>query len=153
MRVLDFIPGTPFLTARTLEIPEPIGSSPEIEARLLNLRRLSIDASRLLPQVPQELIVALESADPAGALADLAAMFMDIKPKEKQEILEAIDPVARLLSERIEVLRLSNEIGLQTKATFDERQARQSFASRWRRSSGSSGRAMARPRRSRRARR
>jgi hypothetical protein len=35
MRMLDFIPGTPFLTARALEIPEPIGSSPEIEARLL----------------------------------------------------------------------------------------------------------------------
>lgn len=53
---------------------------------------------------------------------------MDIKPKEKQEILEAVDLAARmdrvswLLSERIEILRLSNEIGLQTKATFDERQ-------------------------------
>ncbi|MER9432966.1 hypothetical protein [Mesorhizobium sp. M0408] len=44
MRVLDFIPGTPFLTARALEIPEPASSSPEIEARLLKeLRRLSID--------------------------------------------------------------------------------------------------------------
>jgi ATP-dependent Lon protease len=31
MRVLDFIPGTPFLTARALEIPEPASSSPEIE--------------------------------------------------------------------------------------------------------------------------
>ena len=74
------------------------------------------------------MIVALESTQAAGALADLAASFMDIKPKEKQEILELVDlvarmdKVARLLSERIEVLRLSNEIGLQTKATFDERQ-------------------------------
>jgi ATP-dependent Lon protease len=33
-----------------------------------------------------------------------------------------MDKVARLLSERIEVLRFSNEIGLQTKATLDERQ-------------------------------
>jgi ATP-dependent Lon protease len=94
MRILDFIPSTPFLTARALEIPEPIGSSPEIEARLLNLRRPLIDASRLLSEVPQELIVALESAEPAGVLTDLAATFIDIKPKEKQEILEAIDPVA-----------------------------------------------------------
>jgi ATP-dependent Lon protease len=128
MRILDFIPGTPFLTARALEIPEPASNSSEIEARVLNLRRLSIEAASLLPQVPQELIVALESTESAGALADLAASFMDIKPKEKQEILESVDlvarmdKVARLLSERIEVLRLSNEIGLQTKATFDERQ-------------------------------
>ena len=53
---------------------------------------------------------------------------MDIKPQEKQEILETIDlalrmdKVSRHLAERIEVLRLSHEIGQQTKATFDERQ-------------------------------
>ena len=53
---------------------------------------------------------------------------MDIKPQEKQEILETIDlalrmdKVSRYLAERIEVLRLSHEIGQQTKATFDERQ-------------------------------
>jgi ATP-dependent Lon protease len=73
MRMLDFLPGTPFLTARALELPEPIGNSPEIEARLLKLRRLSVDAASLLPQAPQELIVALESTEPAGGLADLAA--------------------------------------------------------------------------------
>jgi ATP-dependent Lon protease len=127
-RLLDFIPGTPFLTTRALEIPELVKSSPEIKARLLNLRRLSIDAASLLPQAPQESIVALESTEPAGALADLAASFMDIKPKEKQAILDPVDLVPRIdkvgqiLPERIEVLRLSNEIGLQTTATFDERQ-------------------------------
>ena len=53
---------------------------------------------------------------------------MDIKPEEKQEILETIDVVrahgqgVALLAQRIEVLRLSQEIGQQTKATLDERQ-------------------------------
>jgi ATP-dependent Lon protease len=53
---------------------------------------------------------------------------MDIKPQEKQEILETVDlalrmdKVSRHLAERIEVLRLSNEIGQQTKAAFDGRQ-------------------------------
>ncbi|RAZ88821.1 hypothetical protein DPM33_20490 [Mesorhizobium hawassense] len=62
-------------------------------------------------EVPQELILVLECPEPAGTLADLAASFVDIKPKEKPEILESvdlvvarIDKVARLLSERIEVL-------------------------------------------------
>ena len=54
--------------------------------------------------------------------------IMDIKPEEKQEILETIDltarmdKVSRLLAQRIEVLRISHEIGRQTKAAFDERQ-------------------------------
>src|SRR5437764_6648254 len=53
---------------------------------------------------------------------------MDIKPEEKQEILETVDitarmdKVSRLLAHRIEVLRLSQEIGQQTKAALDERQ-------------------------------
>ena len=53
---------------------------------------------------------------------------MDVKPDEKQEILETIDvaarvdKVSRMLAQRIEVLRLSQEIGRQTKAAIDERQ-------------------------------
>src|SRR6202140_4291950 len=53
---------------------------------------------------------------------------MDIEPQDKQEILETIDlgarmeKVSRHLAERLEVLRLTAEIGQKTKATFDERQ-------------------------------
>src|SRR6202042_3494605 len=63
-----------------------------------------------------------------SALADLAVSYMDVKPEEKQEILETvdvsarIDKVSRLLAHRIEVLRLSQEIGRQTKTALDERQ-------------------------------
>ncbi|MCA6116169.1 endopeptidase La [Bradyrhizobium sp. WSM 1738] len=128
MRVLDFLPGTPYLVARVLHIPEPATSSPEIEARFLNLQRQAIEAAQLLPQAPQELIAVLQGTTSPSTLADLATSYMDIKPQEKQEILETIDlslrmeKVSRHLAERIEVLRLSNEIGQQTKATFDQRQ-------------------------------
>src|SRR6478609_4517572 len=128
IRVLDFLPGTPFPEARVLNIPEPTTNSPEIEARFLNLQRQAIEATELLPQPPQELIAILQSTTSPAALADLATSYMDIKPQEKQEILETVDvalrveKVSRHLAERIEVLRLSNEIGQQTKATFDGRQ-------------------------------
>ena len=55
---------------------------------------------------------------------------MDIKPQEKQEILETIDlalrmeKVSRHLAERIEVLRLSNEIGQQTRGDLRRAPAR-----------------------------
>jgi ATP-dependent Lon protease len=52
IRVLDYLPGTPFLAARVLHIPEPTTSSPEIEARFLNLQRQAIEAAELLPQAP-----------------------------------------------------------------------------------------------------
>jgi ATP-dependent Lon protease len=127
-RVLDFFPGTPFLVARVLWIAEPATSSPEIEARFLNLQRQAIEAIQLLPQTPPELLAAFQSTTSPAALADLATSYMDIKPQEKQEILETVDlskrmeKVSQYLAERLEVLRLTNEIGQKTKAAFDERQ-------------------------------
>ncbi|WP_431204429.1 endopeptidase La [Bradyrhizobium betae] len=127
-RILDFLPGTPFLAARFQQIPEPTTSSPEIEARALNLQRQAIEAIELLPQAPPELTAMFQSTTAPGALADLATSFMDIKPQDKQEVLETIDltlrveKVSKHLAERLEVLRISNEIGQKTRASFDERQ-------------------------------
>lgn len=126
--IQDFLPGTPFPAARVLHIPEPSATSPEIEARFLNLQRQAIEAIQLLPQAPPELVGVFQSTTAPGALADLTASYMDIKPQDKQEILETIDlssrmeKVSKFFAERLEVLRLTNEIGQQTKATFDERQ-------------------------------
>ena len=127
-RILDFLPGTPFPVARFLQIHEPTTSSPEIEARFLNLQRQAIEAIQLIPQAPPELVAVFQSTTSAAALADLATSYMDIKPSEKQEILETVDlskrmeKVSAFLAERLEVLRLTNEIGQKTKAAFDERQ-------------------------------
>jgi ATP-dependent Lon protease len=127
-QVVEFIGGWPFLVARVLRIPEPETRNPEIEARFVHLRGQAVEALELLPQAPKELIGAIQSIDAPGALADLATSYMDVKPEEKQEILETIDitarmeKVSRLLAHRIEVLRLSAEIGQQTKAALDERQ-------------------------------
>ena len=128
VRILDFLPGTPFPAARVLHIPEPTTTSPEIEARFLNLQRQAVEAIQLLPQAPPELLASIQATTSPGALADLATSYMDIKPQEKQEILETVElaprmeKVSRFLAERLEVLRLTNEIGQQTKAAFDERQ-------------------------------
>jgi ATP-dependent Lon protease len=127
-RVLDYLPGTPFPAARVLHIPEPTTTSPEIEARFLNLQQQAVEAVQLLPQAPPELVAALQSTTSPAALADLTTSYMDIKPQDKQEILETIDlsqrmeKVSRHLAERLEVLRLTHEIGQKTRATFDERQ-------------------------------
>jgi len=127
-QIVEYLSGWPFMVARVTRVPEPGFSSPEIEARFVNLKAQAVEAVELLPQVPADLLAAVQSIDQPGALADLATAYMDIKPEEKQEILETIDvaarmdKVARLLAHRIEVLRLSQEIGRQTKTALDERQ-------------------------------
>ncbi len=126
-RVIEYLSGWPFFVVRAERIPEPHPSSDEIEARFVHLRGQAIEAVRLLPQAPNELLAALQGIDSPGALADMVAAFMDATPDEKQEILETVDVgarmerVSRLLAHRIEVLRLSQEIGRETKASLDAR--------------------------------
>ena len=127
-QILEFYPGWPFLVARVLRIPEPDARSPEIEARFVHLKAQATEAMQLMPQAPEDLLAAIQAITSAAALADLTTAYMDLKPEEKQEILETIDisarmeKVSRMLAHRIEILRLSQEIGRQTKAALDERQ-------------------------------
>ena len=126
-RVVDYLTGWPFFVAKTERIPEPSPTSNEIEARFVHLKGQAIEAIQLLPQAPNELLATIQGVDSPGALADLVATFMDATPDEKQEILETVDigarmeRVSRLLAHRIEVLRLSQEIGRETKASLDSR--------------------------------
>ncbi len=126
--VTEFLTGWPYFVARVLRIPDADTLTPEIEARFLHLQRQAIEALELLPQAPQEMISTIQAVTSPGALADLAVAYMDIPSSEKQEILETVnlavrmEKVSRLLAHRIEVLRLSQEIGRQTKAALDQRQ-------------------------------
>jgi ATP-dependent Lon protease len=127
-RVVEFLEGWPFMVARVVRLPESSALTSEIEARFMNLKSQTLEALQLLPQVPQELVAAVQNIESPGGLADLAIAYMDVKPEEKQEILETVDVaarierVSRLLAHQIEVLRLTREIGQQTKASLDERQ-------------------------------
>ena len=73
-------------------------------------------------------MTAIQAIAPPGALADLAAAYMDIKPEEKQEILETIDLTARMdkvsrcWPSASRCCGCRQEIGQQTRAALDERQ-------------------------------
>ena len=127
-QVEEFLHEKPFFRARVRLVVEPEQRSPDIEARFINLKRMALEALQLLPQVPSDLVGAVQGAASPSGLTDLVAAYLDFEADKKQELIETIDPVARvdkvtaILAHRIEVLRLTAEIGRQTKATFDERQ-------------------------------
>ena len=127
-RVREFIDGHPFLAARVEVIEEKDATGAEVEARMLQLRQRAIEALGLIPNAPAELVSAVQTTASAGALADFVAGTMDLKPAEKQEILETrdvqsrLDRVLWLLAYRIEVLRLSRDIGQQTQDAMGAKQ-------------------------------
>ena len=127
-RVLEFLPGWPFLVARAQMIDSKDESNADIEARFLQLKAQAVEAIQLLPSAPEELTVVVQGMTSPALLADMVANLLDIKNDDKQDLLETFDLKRRLdkvlehLSERVGVLRISKEIGDKTKKEFDERQ-------------------------------
>jgi ATP-dependent Lon protease len=128
-RVLEFLEGYPFIVARIERLSETSGTGNKaIEARLLQLRERAAQVLRLQPQVPDEMVSAVQNIEAPGPLADLVAGYLDIKAPEKQELLEELDLQSRLdrllelMQHRIEVLELSREIDQSTKANLEKRE-------------------------------
>jgi ATP-dependent Lon protease len=109
-------------------IAEPADRTPEIDARFHQLRERGVEILRLIEQAPPELAGTVRSIEQPGALADFVTGLLDLTPFEKQEILETIALLPRLdrvisrLAYRHEVLRLSHDIGQQTRAAMEGRQ-------------------------------
>ena len=127
-RVLDAVGGFPYLVARVEYLNDSGSAHPEVEARALYLKQKAAEAISLLPQAPAELANSVQAIESPSTLADTIASFLDVKPTEKQELLEVLDlrerleRVATLLTKRVEVLKLSRQIEQQTKDAIDDRQ-------------------------------
>jgi ATP-dependent Lon protease len=127
-RLLQVVRETPFLAARIEILPEPEEKTADVEARMEFLKQRAVEALSLLPQVPAELARTINGVDSPGQLADLIVSFMDIKPEEKQDLLETLDlkarldKVVKLLAHRVEVLKITRDITEQTQAALGERQ-------------------------------
>lgn len=128
VRVVEFLSGYPFYVARVERLEEPAVEGKEHEAHLQLLKERALELLRLLPQTPAELLNAVKGMTASSSLADLVASFMDIKPEERQEILETldvsrrIDKLLQLLSYRIEILQLQEKISDQTKEQMNKQQ-------------------------------
>jgi ATP-dependent Lon protease len=128
IRMLDIVNGSDPRAVRIERIPEPQTGGADIDARFHQLRERSLEALSLLENSPPELAAAIQSVEQPGQLADMAASLMDLSPAEKQEVLETIPLLPRLdrllwrLAYRLEVLRLSADIGKRTRETMAGRQ-------------------------------
>lgn len=128
IRLKAFMPDLPFLVASYSPIEESDERSAEIDARFLQLKERALEALGLLQGIPEEFINTIAAIDRPSALVDLVAQHMDLESQEKQDILETTDLKTRLdrmidlLGYRIEVLKLSQDIGRQTQEKLTAQQ-------------------------------
>ena len=128
-RVLDYLEGFAYTVAKIERIVDaPVHNVKEIEARFMRLKERAVEVLQLLPQVPQEMVNAVQGVEAPDTLADLVAGYIDIKAAEKQVLLEEVDLQKRMdlvlevLLHRIEVLNLSRDIDKRTKASLGQRE-------------------------------
>jgi ATP-dependent Lon protease len=125
-RILEFLDGFPFAVVRVQYIDDPARSDPEIEGRGRALKERALETLQLLPQVPQEMSVALQGIDDPAQLANVIASVLDIAPEEKQALLEIFDLKTRLdrllelLARRIEVLKISRDVADRTRESIGD---------------------------------
>ena len=118
----------PYYRAAVVPLPDHEVRDQEVEALVLNLRRLFQEAVDLSPNLPAELAIMALNIDEGGMLADMIASNLNLSMEEKQEVLEIteIKPrlrrVTELLTRQLESLELSHQIQDQVKAGMDKSQ-------------------------------
>jgi ATP-dependent Lon protease len=127
VRIETIIRGAPHPVVSLHRIAEPAGHSAEIDGRMEQVRSRSLEILDLIEQAPPELAATIRSIEAAGALADFVTGLLNLTPAEKQEILDTVALLPRLdltitrLAYRYQVLKLSHDIGLQTRQAMEGR--------------------------------
>jgi ATP-dependent Lon protease len=99
-----------------------------LEALMRNVKEALEKSAGLGKPIATEVIVIANNMDEPGRLADLAASNLELKVETAQEVLAAIDPVARLrrvhelVAKELEVLAMQQEISSQAKGEMDRSQ-------------------------------
>ncbi len=129
-RVAEVRRERPFLEARIEQLDDlPYDpESVEKEALLRSAKRCLDRASSLGKNLPSEVLSIAEGLDDPGRLGDLIASNLDLKVEEAQQLLEVLDPVARLkrahelLQRELNLLHMQREIDSMARDEMDRSQ-------------------------------
>ncbi len=129
-RIRGFTSTRPFLKARIDRVADldydP--SSIEKEALMRSVKKSIERAASLGKNLPSEVLVIAGNLEDPGRLADLTASNLDLKVSEAQEVLELLDPVARLkrvhdlLKREMDLLSMQREIDSMARDEMDRSQ-------------------------------
>ena len=129
-RIESYTHSRPHMMAKISRVGDPGGDpdSIEKEALMRSARRLLDRASSLGKNLPSEVMVIANNLEDAGRLADLTASNLDLKLEESQEVLETLDPIARLkrvhdfLKRELDLLSMQREIDSLARDEMDRSQ-------------------------------
>lgn len=128
-RMSGFAGENPYFKVNLERVNEPVPApSLEIEALMRTVRNQLSQAVSLGKGISPEVLVVVENMEDAGSLADVIASNIGLKVSEAQEVIEIIDPLARLrrikdlLARELELLSMQADIQTQAKEEMGKNQ-------------------------------
>ena len=115
-----------YLVAKVVEMPDVVDNSPEIKALCNHLTNEFRRAMNLGKSVDFLVFMNIMSDNSPYEFADLIASVLDVKPSERQELLEITDVRKRLekitdfLSKELKILELEKRIASKTQERFEK---------------------------------
>jgi ATP-dependent Lon protease len=115
-----------YLMAKVVEVPDIVDNSPEVKALCNHLTSEFRRAMNLGKTVDFLVFMNIMSDNSPYEFADLIASVLDIKPSERQELLEIMDVKIRLekiteiLAKELKVLELEKRITSKTQERFEK---------------------------------
>jgi len=126
VKIVSYEQKAPFLLAKVVEVPDILTNTPEIKALCNHLTNEFRKAMNLGKFVDFLVFMNVMSENTPIQLANLVSSVLDLKPSEKQELLEETNTKKRLarlisyLSKEIKVLELEKKIASKTQERFEK---------------------------------
>ncbi len=127
-RIEKFLQSEPFFKARVEEIQEDETKTNETEAFMRHLLDQFEQYIKLSKKIPPEAFATVSEIDEPGRLADGMISNLSLKLEQRQELLEVLQPQARLeklaeiLSREMEILELEKKINVRVRKQMEKTQ-------------------------------
>ncbi|MBN1226493.1 MAG: endopeptidase La [Deltaproteobacteria bacterium] len=127
-KIEEFVQDDPFFKVSAYNCEQEIEHSPQTEALIRNINKQFEKYAKSNPKVPPEMVRSAENIKEVGRLGDIIASHLPLKLKDKQAVLESLDPEQRLmklygfLNSEIEISELEKKIRGRVKGQIEKTQ-------------------------------
>lgn len=126
VKIIHYVQDSPYLAAHVETLPETTNESEEINALVRHINTELKKAVNLGKGIDVVFLMNIMSGATPKQFSEQVAMILDLKPDERQELLEEIDLLNRLKKEsdlvtkEVKVLEIEKNIHLKTQKKFEK---------------------------------
>lgn len=128
VKIHSFDEKADYFEVEATEIPDDNRKNVQVQALMRNILNLFEQYVKIYKKIPLEVIMIVSNVDEPGRMADIVVANLNLKVEEKQEILEAIDPIERLdrlatiLNRELEIMVVEKKIRGQVRKQMEQLQ-------------------------------